>query len=290
MPRLVLYILAAFSLISPVVANPITILLTNDDGYLSPGIQALHKELQNAGHTVYLIAPLSNQSGSSTSVTSEGIRFEQLGDQIWRIEGKPADAVRFGIGHLLKETPPDLVISGINFGQNLGQDVMVSGTVGAAITAVQLGVPAIAISAEILFEEAAESFASTLKTFPQAAGFIADLVQKPELLNMPGLLNINFPTATAPKGIKHVRLAPSSLLTVDYVETEPGLWRSGYNLETVDDDNTDRKRLHEGYITISHLASVYQALSSTPQDQKWVEMLFSEKLTNTHNPKPPEDR
>jgi len=58
----------------------------------------------------------------------------------------------------------------------------------------------------------------------------------------------------------------------------------------VDDDNTDRKRLHEGYITISHLASVYQALSSTPQDQKWVEMLFSEKLTNTHNPKTPEDR
>ena len=132
--------------------------------------------LIEAGHTVYLVAPSSNQSGSATSISSTGVRFSSLGKQVWRVEGRPADAVRLGIGHLLREAPPDLVISGINFGQNMGLDVMVSGTVGAAVTASQLGVPAIALSAEIDFAEASSGFASTLAVFPFAATYATRLI------------------------------------------------------------------------------------------------------------------
>ena len=144
MNRVLIFVVLQMFLTPLAIAESLKILLTNDHGYLSPGIQAMKAALIEAGHTVYLVAPSSNQSGSATSISSTGVRFSSLGKQVWRVEGRPADAVRLGIGHLLREAPPDLVISGINFGQNMGLDVMVSGTMGAAVTASQLGVPAIA--------------------------------------------------------------------------------------------------------------------------------------------------
>ncbi|MDO7570880.1 MAG: acid phosphatase, partial [Pseudomonadales bacterium] len=141
-------------------APPLNILLTNDDGYLAPGIQALRASLLEAGHNVFLIAPATNQSGSGTSITGQGVAYTSHGNQVWSVAGRPADAVRLGIGHILQDNPPDIVLSGINFGQNVGQDVVVSGTIGAAVTAVQLGFPAMAASAEINFDEAATGFPS----------------------------------------------------------------------------------------------------------------------------------
>ena len=130
----VLTILTNMALAAP----PLNILLTNDDGYLAPGIRALRAALLDAGHSVSLIAPATNQSGSGTSISSEGVSYISHGNQVWSVAGRPADAVRLGIGHIMQDNPPDIVVSGINFGQNVGQDVIVSGTVGAAVTAVHV--------------------------------------------------------------------------------------------------------------------------------------------------------
>ena len=105
-----------------------------------------------------MVAPAENQSGSSASISPDGITVTDHGLNVWSVEGRPADAVRFGLSQLMADQPPDLVISGINFGQNVGADVMISGTVGAATTAVRLGIPAIAISASIDFKEVSEAF------------------------------------------------------------------------------------------------------------------------------------
>jgi len=122
--------------------DKLRILLTNDDGYQAPGIKAVRTALIEAGHDVVLIAPATQQSGASSSVTSGGITFNEEEPGIWAVTGRPADAVRIGIGHIMKDNPPDLVVSGANFGNNSGVDVMISGTVGAALTALQFGFPA----------------------------------------------------------------------------------------------------------------------------------------------------
>ena len=252
-------------------APPLNILLTNDDGYLAPGIQALRASLLEAGHNVFLIAPATNQSGSGTSITSQGIAYTSHGNQVWSVAGRPADAVRLGIGHILQDNPPDIVLSGINFGQNVGQDVVVSGTIGAAVTAVQLGFPAMAASAEINFDEAATGFPSTLTTFPWAAAVITDLIQDPRTRLQDSFLNLNFPTQKTPKGFKPTKLAASSILSVDFQEIEDGLWRAGYQMDPDDEPNSDRPLLAKGYITVTQLGISYEPLDIQTVDLSWIE-------------------
>ena len=150
-------------------AQSLRILLTNDDGFESPGLRALNEALSAAGHDVYVIAPASQQSGASASVTTRGVKVTELPDNVWSVHGRPADAVRVGLGYIMHDYPPDLVVSGANFGQNTGQDVNVSGTFGAAITAHQLGIPAIAVSVEIKPDEMDRGFPSTAGAFGGAA-------------------------------------------------------------------------------------------------------------------------
>ena len=178
--RLITAFFISLASIAPAFASDhsLTILLTNDDGYLSPGIRAMRQALLDQGHEVFMVAPAENQSGSSASISPDGITVTDHGLNVWSVDGRPADAVRFGLGQLMADQPPDLVISGINFGQNVGADVMISGTVGAATTAVRLGIPAIAISASIDFKEAGEAFPSTLKAMPKAAAFLAKQLRR----------------------------------------------------------------------------------------------------------------
>lgn len=257
-------------------APPLNILLTNDDGYLAPGIQALRAALLEAGHNVSLIAPATNQSGSSTSISSQGVAYTSHGNQVWSVTGRPADAVRLGIGHILQDNPPDLVVSGINFGQNVGQDVIISGTVGAAVTAVQLGFPAIAVSAEINFNEAASGFPSTLNTFPWAAALIADLIQDPRIRLQDSFLNLNFPTQKTPKAFKQTKLAASSILSVDFNEMDKGLWRAGYQTNPDDEPDADRALLAAGYITVTRLGISYAPAALSSADLTWIESLSVE--------------
>jgi 5'-nucleotidase len=122
------------------------ILLANDDGVMAPGIRALHKVLSSHYPTT-IIAPLEERSTTGHSLSLDRpLRLEMLEDNIYGCSGFPGDCVLMGLGHVLKNDRPKLVVSGINRGANLGQDLYYSGTVAAAREAAFHDVPSIAVS------------------------------------------------------------------------------------------------------------------------------------------------
>ena len=236
-------------------AEHLRILLTNDDGYESAGIRALHHALKNAGHDVYLIAPAKQQSGASASVTSSGVRVTSYPDQVWAVHGKPADAVRVGLGNIMYNQPPHLVVSGANFGQNTGRDVNVSGTVGAAVTAFHLGTPAIAVSVEIKFDEAARGFPSTAGAFSGAAKALVRLIQNLDLEDMTAVLNINYP-ARLPLDVRGVRwtgLSDHSVFANRYNQQADGLFRPEFQAPHPNARPHDAESLIDGFVTLTFL-------------------------------------
>lgn|GEM_PF-4479 len=122
------------------------VLVSNDDGVDAPGIRALAEGLRSAGHEVLMVAPDRDRSGASNSLTLDGpVRVVQLDEHTWRVHGTPTDCVHVAITGML-DAEPDIVVSGINNTANLGDDVIYSGTVAAAMEGRFLGLPAIAIS------------------------------------------------------------------------------------------------------------------------------------------------
>ena len=196
------------------------VLLTNDDGHTAVGIRAVRTALEAAGHRVTVVAPRDQQSGSSMRVTLGAVTVQQHEPAAWSVDGTPADAVAYALGHVLANDPPDIVVSGANFGQNLGSNTNLSGTVGAAIMATQLGVPAVAVSVGIdLSERGAEPerFPSTLAAFPRAAAFTVDVLAAltgsrgvdGRLLPPHHVLNVNYPARpiAAIRGVRFTRVA-----------------------------------------------------------------------------------
>lgn len=232
-----------------------TILLTNDDGYTSPGITALYEALTKANHDVTLVAPATQQSGASASIQTSGVTLTRHADNIYSVSGRPADAVRVGLSEVMKDNKPDLVISGSNFGQNSGKDVMVSGTVGAAATAHALGVAAIAISVQIKFSELEARFPSTIKAMPDAADFIVQLLDSKTKLPDNSILNINYPAVSKAevKGVVATTVADYSLFDGTYRKLEDGALRANYNLTPPLGRGTDAYELSQGYITVTRL-------------------------------------
>jgi 5'-nucleotidase len=180
------------------------ILLTNDDGIYAEGIQMMSRFLTRE-HQVYVVAPDHEQSATGHAITMHRpLRAEKIehmyGDTkgAWAVNGTPSDCVKLAVEALLKEDPPQLVISGINRGYNLGTDVLYSGTVSAAVEAVILDLPAIAVSV---------GSASGCPNFSLAASFTADLIQNLEIdkIDKNTVLNLNFPDIDE-KDIKGVRI------------------------------------------------------------------------------------
>lgn len=121
------------------------ILLSNDDGYQAPGIRILFEKLSRQ-HDVIIVAPEQDRSGASNSLTLDRpLRATRVEDRVFRVNGTPTDCVHLAITGLL-QVEPDMVVSGINAGPNLGDDVLYSGTVAAAMEGRFLGLPALAVS------------------------------------------------------------------------------------------------------------------------------------------------
>ena len=129
------------------------VLLTNDDGYQASGLRVMREALAAAGHRVTVVAPAENQSGAGTRATTSRFRVEQKAEGVSGIGGSPLDAAWVGLQIVLRNAPPDLVVSGIDQGANPGSS-LASGTVGAALAAAVRGYPAIAVSAQIRPDEA----------------------------------------------------------------------------------------------------------------------------------------
>jgi 5'-nucleotidase len=254
MTRLLLaFILCNLTL--PVSAESLRILLTNDDGYTSPGIRAIHESLVRAGHDVYLIAPAEQQSGAASSITSGGVKITKHEGKIWAVHGRPADAVRLGLGQIMKDSPPQLVVSGANFGNNTGVDTNISGTVGAALTALQFGYPAIAISVEIRFAEAKDGFPGTISAFPEAGEFLVRFISEMQQLSRGSIININYPAIGSAdvKGVKWASLSSHSILTSKYEKGEDGRWSPQLNLSSDAEQGSDVALLADGFITLTLL-------------------------------------
>lgn len=123
------------------------ILITNDDGIHAPGLEALETIARALTDDVTVIAPETDQSGVSHSLSlSEPLRLRRIDDSHYAVRGTPTDCVIMGVQHVLKERRPDLVLSGVNRGRNVAEDVTYSGTVAGAIEGTLLGVPSIALS------------------------------------------------------------------------------------------------------------------------------------------------
>ncbi|RKP46212.1 5'/3'-nucleotidase SurE [Pararobbsia silviterrae] len=123
------------------------VLLTNDDGIDAPGLAALEAVAADIADEVWVVAPEHDQSGTSHSISLHSpLRVSQQGERRFGVAGTPGDCVVMGVRHLMLDAPPTLILSGINRGGNLGVETMFSGTVGAAMTGLLLGLPSIALS------------------------------------------------------------------------------------------------------------------------------------------------
>ncbi|MBE7637677.1 5'/3'-nucleotidase SurE [Sneathiella sp. P13V-1] len=164
------------------------ILLSNDDGYDAPGMQVLRNIAAKLSDDVIVVAPAKEQSGASRSLTlHDPIRIQKFSDTEYAVEGTPTDCVMMALNNLFKDNPPDLILSGVNRGANLGEDVLYSGTVAAASEGTLLGVKSIAISQCILDAEQIY-WETTEKLAPE---IIKKLLEKD--WGAGTLININFP-------------------------------------------------------------------------------------------------
>ncbi len=173
------------------------ILVTNDDGIFSEGVERLAAALASVGE-VFTVAPDQERSAAGHSLTLQSpLRAKLIGENRWSVDGTPTDCVNWGVLHLMKDRRPSLIFSGINLGLNLGDDVTYSGTVSAAFEGTLIGVPSVAISQEI----------ETGFTFDAAVAFAQRLARRLVARPLPRgtLLNVNVP-AGEPRGVRVVRM------------------------------------------------------------------------------------
>jgi len=224
------------------------ILFTNDDGVYSEGIRLLARELARFAEVV-VVSPDREQSATGHSLTlTRPLRMQKLEEGWYAVDGTPTDCVNLAVLWLLRETPPDLIVSGINFGLNVGDDVTYSGTVSATFEGSLLGVPSIAFSQEI-----AEGF-SFARSSVLAASFVESLLREPELPT-DLILNVNFP-ANGAHGVRLTRLGKRVYRQVVTENVDPRgrkyYWISG-TPEWQEDPGTDHEAVQTGWVSVTPL-------------------------------------
>jgi 5'-nucleotidase len=242
------------------------ILLTNDDGIQAPALRSLKEALAPLGR-VTIVAPDRDQSAASHALTLQRpFRIQQHEPDIYSVDGTPTDCVITSFYGLLDQRP-DLVISGINLGPNMGEDVFYSGTVAAAIEGSLQGTPAIAAS-----------FASrALPDFAEPARFIARLVGRLLAEGLPRrhLLNVNFPARPWPevRGVKVTRLGSRVYHDTLVKKVDPRgrdyYWIGGEDPEWEPIDGTDFHAVHAGWISVTPLRLDFTADTSLAGLEAW---------------------
>lgn len=244
------------------------IMVTNDDGYSAPGINALRGALIAAGHNVTLVGPLEQQSGRggamNTHVGSEVAVVEQA-PGVWSVDGTPTDAVRAGLDVILRDDWPNLVVSGANFGPNLGQEgVHNSGTLGATLAAHYDGLPAIALSAgiDVTERDSTPPFKSTFEAFELAGVIAVNLIEQltakfgcEQVMPDDLALNVNVPVPTAGiKGIRYAPLSKQNLFRMQWKSSDTaGKAVIGYRESDLaaGDPGDDNNLFSRGYVTVT---------------------------------------
>jgi 5'-nucleotidase len=226
----------------------VRILLSNDDGYQARGLRVLAQGLADLAEVI-VVAPDRNRSGSSNSLTLETpLRVEQVEDNVYYVNGTPTDCVHVAITGLL-DADPDMVISGVNHGANLGDDVLYSGTVAAAMEGRFLGLPALAVS--LVLEEGA-NFASSL-------GVVRHMLSHIERYPLPSdtILNVNVPDLPEDqiKGLRATRLGfrhrSEPVVKAYDPKGRPVYWVGPAGVGQDAGPGTDFHAVAEGYVSVS---------------------------------------
>ncbi len=252
-------------------AQQFNVMVTNDDGFDAEGIDALVEELRlNPNLDITVIAPLTNQSATGDSFSSTPLPVASSmtlsGFAVTTVDGFPADSVFLGVLELLT-TPPDVIVSGINTTQNITEEITeISGTVGAALTAARLGVPAIAVSQGLVatdYSAAARYTANLVEKMRQSKGLRKKLFGK-NGLGLAKVINVNVPTCTSGsvRGVELVPLADLSKVTSysfdpnsqSYTPTVTTGSLFGSDCEsTLVDPATDLEAMNNGFASVTVL-------------------------------------
>jgi len=245
------------------------LLLTNDDGVMAPGIQTLARILTDAGHDVVIVAPDQERSGTSHSITlRKPLVAEKIAPATYAVSGTPADCMIIASQVIVKDGV-DLVISGINAGQNMGEDVLYSGTVAAALEAMFMGFRALSVSVN----------GAPPHNYETAAYFISEMLKHefPLLINDHEIININVPNVTIPE-VKGFRITKTghrkyeNFVRIESAVDDKIIYRVGgdkpiWNIEK----GTDAEAVMDNYISLTPIGFNFTKGDAFPKILGWLE-------------------
>jgi 5'-nucleotidase len=264
------------------------ILISNDDGVEAEGIAILERIARTMSDDVWVVAPSHEQSGAGHSLSlHKPLRIKQVAERRFAVDGTPTDAVLLGVMEIMKDKRPDLMLSGINRGSNLAEDVTYSGTVSAAMEATLLEIPSIAFSNQVnplpirgRVRVGASGGTDSATVAPLPASplkgeeyygvnwqipekYTADIIRSLAATNIPHdrLININFPAVSLAE-VKGIKLCPQGRRKLDDnldrridPQGRPYLWIGGQRTEGFNDHpDSDFANIAKGYITITPLS------------------------------------
>jgi 5'-nucleotidase len=234
------------------------ILLTNDDGVNARGLALLEAVARRLSEDIWIVAPAEEQSGAGHSLTlTQPVRLRRHGDRRFSVTGTPTDAVMLALAHVMKDAPPDVILSGINRGANLGEDVTYSGTVSAAMEGALAGVRSIALSQAYSREGMGD-------TVPFAAAEVwAERVLAPLLsFETPAraLINVNFP-AVPPEEVSGIRVCRQGIRDYGRLRIVQRTDPRGYDyywfglgpMVETPTHSTDLEAIADGFVTVTPL-------------------------------------
>jgi len=238
------------------------ILVTNDDGIHAPGLEALVEIATQLSSDVWVVAPEFNQSGAGHSLSiSNPIRAREVNETKFAIEGTPTDCVLFAVKHLLRDRKPDIVLSGVNRGTNMADDVTYSGTIAGAMEGCLLGIPSIAFSLAYAHPHPVK--------WGTATAYGADVARRVLSMDLPRnvFVNVNFPdvVTASVKGIKVTRQGVRGFGGTIIERTDPrggAYYWIGYTPgEHEVDEESDLFAVRHGWISVTplHLDLTHEA-------------------------------
>ncbi len=237
------------------------ILVTNDDGIDAPGIKALQDiaaVVAGDGGEVWVVAPETNQSGSGHSLSlNEPLRMRAISERIYAVRGTPTDSVIMGVRHVLRDKKPDLVLSGVNGGANIAEDLTYSGTIAGAFEGTQLGIRSIALSQT--YGYGAADIPPWETAIAHAPGLISALLTEDWPSRV--LMNINFPNV-APGDVKGIRVTEQGRRDMQLLGVEerhdtwgrPYYWLGFEKRRSNPAESTDIWAIYNGWISVTPLS------------------------------------
>ncbi len=238
------------------------ILVTNDDGINAPGLDAMIDIASQLAQDVWIVAPEVNQSGAGHSLSlSHPLRMREVSERKFAIEGTPTDCVLFAVKHLLRDRKPDIVLSGVNRGGNMSDDVTYSGTIAGAMEGCLLGIPSIAFSQPYIHPHPVK--------WDTATQFGGDVARRVLAMDLPRniFVNVNFPdvAAAAVKGVRVTRQGVRGFGGHIVERTDPRggtyYWIAYAPGEHEHDDESDLTSVRSGYVSVTplHLDLTHEA-------------------------------